>query len=95
MTSPELFVKTGFDCIKICVYRSFFSGVLSMLELKPNELLVGSGDGSVSLVLDKSGLGGPQQKRKPDGITRQLNEPTTSCLQEVNDKAKIRLEIRN
>ena len=60
-----------------------------MLELKPNELLVGSGDGSVSLVLDKSGLVGPQQRRKPDGITRQLNEPTTSCLQEVNDEAEI------
>lgn len=25
-----------------------------MIELKPNEILVGSGDGSVSLVLDKS-----------------------------------------
>ncbi len=60
-----------------------------MLELKPNELLVGSGDGSVSLVLDKSGLAGPHQKRKPDGITRQLNEPTTSCLQEVCDLAEI------
>ena len=57
-------------------------GVLSMLELKPNELLVGSGDGSVSLVLDKSGLVA-HPKRKPDGITKQLNEPTTSCLQEV------------
>jgi hypothetical protein len=61
---------------------NWIAGVLSMLELKPNELLVGSGDGSVSLVLDKSGLVA-HPKRKPDGITRQLNEPTTSCLQEV------------
>jgi len=63
-------------------YAICFIGVLAMLELKPNELLVGSGDGSVSLVLDKSGQAA-HQKRKSDGITRQLNEPTTSCLQEV------------
>jgi len=54
-----------------------------MLELKPNEILVGSGDGSVCLVLDKSGQAG-QNRKKSDGITRQLNEPTLSCLQEVS-----------
>jgi hypothetical protein len=35
----------------------FIIGVQAMLELKPNEILVGSGDGSVSLVLDRSGQG--------------------------------------
>ena len=58
-------------------------GVHAMLELKPNELLIGSGDGSVALVLDKSGQGSGQSRKKSDGITRQLNEPTLSCLQEV------------
>ena len=62
-----------------------------MLELKPNELLVGSGDGSVCLVLDKSGQSG-QNRRKSDGITRQLNEPTQSCLQEVLRTTAVELE---
>jgi hypothetical protein len=66
------------------MFCQLYKGVQAMLELKPNELLVGSGDGSVSLVLDKSGQQQHQQKKKSDGITRQLNEPTLSCLQEVN-----------
>jgi len=76
--------KTKTEFLKL----KLLTGVHAMLELKPNELLIGSGDGSVSLVLDKSGQGG-QGRKKADGITRQLNEPTLSCLQEVRIKSEL------
>ena len=57
-----------------------------MIEIKLNEILVGSGDGSVCLVLDHSTkklLQGKKLNPKDDGMPTQIHEPTVSCLQEV------------
>ena len=61
----------------------FFIGVTSLLTLKRDEFLVGSGDGSVCLVVDQTTK--PSRFKKPihDGIPKQITEPTKNRLTEV------------
>ncbi len=54
------------------------------MALKPDELLVGSGDGNVCLVLDKSTRQG-RKKPPQDGVPKQVSEPTNPCLMEVRN----------
>lgn len=60
-------------------------GVTAMLMIKPDELLVGSGDGNVCLVVDQTTR--PSSFKKPihDGIPKKIAEPTRPCLTEVGD----------
>ena len=58
-----------------------------MLEIKPDELMVGSGDGSVCLIRDttlipKSGKG--RSKSMNSGVSTTVKEPTEPCLTEVS-----------
>lgn len=55
-----------------------------MLEVKPDEFLVGSGDGFVCLVKDLS-IGKSKPKETKDG-NRQVKEPTDQCLKEIRSK---------
>ena len=56
-----------------------------MLEIKPDEFLVGSGDGSVSLVRDMT-YRAKQKSRSNLGTSSVVKEPTEQCLHEVNKK---------
>ena len=58
-----------------------------MLEIKPDELMVGSGDGSVCLIRDttlipKNGKG--RSKSMNSGVSTTVKEPTEPCLTEVS-----------
>jgi hypothetical protein len=57
--------------------------VTALLALKLDELLVGSGDGNVCLVLDRSTKPSNFKKPPQDGIPKQVAEPTQPCLTEV------------
>lgn len=76
--------------IKPYFYKQAFSivGVLCMLELKPDEFLVGSGDGTVSLVRDMTYA---KAKRKPStgGTFATVKEPTDQVLKEVYSNTTI------
>ena len=54
-----------------------------MLMLKPDELLVGSGDGNVCIVKDQTLKPSLFKKPSHDGIPKQVVEPTKPCLIEV------------
>ena len=59
-----------------------------MLEIKPDELMVGSGDGSVCLIRDttlipKNGKG--RSKSMNSGVSTTVKEPTEPCLTEVSN----------
>ena len=64
--------------------KNVFIGVTSLLTLKRDEFLVGSGDGNVCLVVDQTTK--PSRFKKPvhDGIPKQITEPTKNCLTEVS-----------
>ena len=64
-----------------CLY--FFTGVTSMVMLKPDELLVGSGDGNVCVVKDQTLKPSLFKKPSHDGIPKKITEPTKPCLVEV------------
>ena len=78
--------STFFICIAL-LHQIAFIGALSMLEIKPDELMVGSGDGSVCLIRDttlvpKSGKG--RSKSMNSGVSTTVKEPTEPCLTEVS-----------
>ena len=57
-----------------------------MLEIKPDEFMVGSGDGSVCLIKDaslKSKAGKNRSKALKAGVSTTVKEPTEPCLIEV------------
>ena len=57
-----------------------------MLEIKPDEFMVGSGDGSVCLIRDTtltSKSGGKRKSSKNAGVSTTVQEPTEPCLTEV------------
>ena len=62
---------------------SVFTGVTSMVMLKPDELLVGSGDGNVCVVKDQTLKPSLFKKPSHDGIPKKITEPTKPCLVEV------------
>ena len=70
-----------------------------MLEIKPDELMVGSGDGSVCLIRDttlipKSGKG--RSKSMNSGVSTTVKEPTEPCLTEVSyhiDSNRLNLNV--
>ena len=51
--------------------------------LKPDELLVGSGDGNVCVVKDQTLKPSLFKKPSHDGIPKKITEPTKPCLVEV------------
>ena len=55
-----------------------------MLVLKPDELVVGSGDGNVCIVIDKTTKPAIFKKPTHDGVPKQIVEPTKACLTEVS-----------
>lgn len=72
---------------KIEIFSKFFSGALCILEIKPDEFMVGSGDGNVSLIRDSTvtAKGNKQGRHKAvnSGVSTTVKEPTEPCLTEV------------
>ena len=57
-----------------------------MLEIKPDEFMVGSGDGNVCLIRDATltAKGGRTRKKALNtGVSTTVKEPTEPCLTEV------------
>ena len=57
-----------------------------MLEIKPDEFMVGSGDGNVCLIRDATltAKGGRTRKKSLNaGVSTTVKEPTEPCLTEV------------
>ena len=57
-----------------------------MLEIKPDEFMVGSGDGSVCLIRDTTltAKGGKNRSKTLNaGVSTTVKEPTEPCLTEV------------
>ena len=58
-----------------------------MLEIKPDEFMVGSGDGNVSLIRDSTVTAKGTKQNRPkavnSGVSTTVKEPTEPCLTEV------------
>ena len=74
--------------LTLCIINPFYfylqqGGVTALLAIKYDELLVGSGDGTVCIVVDQTTK--PSNFRKPthDGVPKTVSEPTKPCLREV------------
>ena len=58
-------------------------GVTALLAIKYDELLVGSGDGTVCIVVDQTTKPSSFKKPTHDGVPKTVSEPTKPCLREV------------
>ena len=79
-------LNEGENLILYCliqVLTVFLGGVTALLAIKYDELLVGSGDGTVCIVVDQTTK--PSNFKKPthDGVPKTVSEPTKPCLREV------------
>ena len=72
----------------LCIINPFYfylqrGGVTALLAIKYDELLVGSGDGTVCIVVDQTTKPSSFKKPTHDGVPKTVSEPTKPCLREV------------